>query len=208
MGILPTRYSCSPTAHKMDTSTGGPSQQPGPPPAALVLARSGGMPLRAVCSHTYTQKHTRQEPRRTASPGGTRTAEAHSRAWWCAVFVEARHHAASVAQGDSPARARTEVGVVLALRVLTAWRRQVVAALSRRKGSMADRSWQAALCTRTALTSLRGSLQQTPCESQRSACGGMRSITRRLSSRRCFTRASSSTERCCAGCSGLSSTRC
>ena len=30
---------------------------------------------------------------------------------------------------------------------------------------MADRSWQAALCTRTALTSLRGSLQQTPCES-------------------------------------------
>ena len=71
--------------------------------------------LTAVCSHTYTQKHTRQEPRRTASPGGTRTAEARSRAWWCAVFVEARHHAASVAQGDSPARARTEVGVVLAL---------------------------------------------------------------------------------------------
>ena len=28
----------------MDTSTGGPSQQPGPTPAALVLARSGGMP--------------------------------------------------------------------------------------------------------------------------------------------------------------------
>ena len=37
LGILPTRYSCSPTAHKMDTSPGGPSQQPGPTPAALVL---------------------------------------------------------------------------------------------------------------------------------------------------------------------------
>ena len=49
--------------------------------------------------------------------------------------------------------------------MLTAWRRQVVAAWSRRKGSMADRSWQAALCTRTALTSLRRSLHETPCES-------------------------------------------
>ena len=59
LGILPTRYSCSPTAHKMDTSTGGPSQQPGPTPAALVLARSGGMPrvgaLRLAASSAPTR---------------------------------------------------------------------------------------------------------------------------------------------------------
>ena len=58
LGILPTRYSCSPTAHKMDTSTGGPSQ-PGPTPAALVLARSGGMPrvgaLRLAASSAPTR---------------------------------------------------------------------------------------------------------------------------------------------------------
>ena len=59
LGILPTRYSCSPTAHKMDTSTGGHSQQPGPNPAALVLARSGGMPrvgaLRLAASSVPTR---------------------------------------------------------------------------------------------------------------------------------------------------------
>jgi len=59
LGILPTRYSCSPTAHKMDTSPGGPSQQPGPTPAALVLARSGGMPrvgaLRLAASSAPTR---------------------------------------------------------------------------------------------------------------------------------------------------------
>ena len=35
---------CALHINKMDTSPGGPSQQPGPTPAALVLARSGGMP--------------------------------------------------------------------------------------------------------------------------------------------------------------------
>ena len=43
----------------MDTSTGGPSQQPGPTPAALVLARSGGMPrvgaLRLAASSAPTR---------------------------------------------------------------------------------------------------------------------------------------------------------
>ena len=45
--------------NKMDTSTGGPSQQPGPTPAALVLARSGGMPrvgaLRLAASSAPTR---------------------------------------------------------------------------------------------------------------------------------------------------------
>ena len=59
MGILPTRYSCSPTARKMDTATGGHSQQAGPNPAALVVARSGGMPrvgaLRLAASSAPTR---------------------------------------------------------------------------------------------------------------------------------------------------------
>ena len=46
-------------AHKMDTSTGGHSQQAGPNPAALVLARSGGMPrvgaLRLAASSAPTR---------------------------------------------------------------------------------------------------------------------------------------------------------
>ena len=49
----------SPTVNTMDTSTGGHSQQAGPNPAALVLARSGGMPrvgalrLAASCAPTW-----------------------------------------------------------------------------------------------------------------------------------------------------------
>ena len=64
MGILPTRYSCSPTAHKMDTSTGGPSQQPGPTPAALVLARSGGMPRVGAVRLAASSAPTRPVPQR------------------------------------------------------------------------------------------------------------------------------------------------
>ena len=64
MGILPTRYSCSPTAHKMDTSTGGPSQQPGPTPAALVLARSGGMPRVGALRLAASSAPTRPVPQR------------------------------------------------------------------------------------------------------------------------------------------------
>ena len=62
--ILPTRYSCSPTAHKMDTSTGGPSQQPGPTPAALVLARSGGMPRVGALRLAASSAPTRIVPQR------------------------------------------------------------------------------------------------------------------------------------------------
>ena len=64
LGILPTRYSCSPTAHKMDTSTGGPSQQPGPTPAALVLARSGGMPRVGALRLAASSAPTRPVPQR------------------------------------------------------------------------------------------------------------------------------------------------
>ena len=64
MGILPTRYSVSPTAHKMDTSTGGPSQQPGPTPAALVLARSGGMPRVGALRLAASSAPTRPVPQR------------------------------------------------------------------------------------------------------------------------------------------------
>ena len=49
----------SPTVNTMDTSTGGHSQQAGPNPAALVLARSGGMPrvgaLRLAASSAPTR---------------------------------------------------------------------------------------------------------------------------------------------------------
>ena len=89
MGILPTRYSCSPTAHKMDTSTGGPSQQPGQTPAALVLARSGGMPrvgaLRLAASSAPTRPvpqlaiAARQEEEQSRLAIGPGPVHAHAR---------------------------------------------------------------------------------------------------------------------------------
>ena len=48
----------------MDTSTGGPSQQPGPTPAALVLARSGGMPRVGALRLAASSAPTRPVPQR------------------------------------------------------------------------------------------------------------------------------------------------
>ena len=86
LGILPTRYSCSPTAHKMDTSTGGHSQQAGPNPAALVLARSGGMPRVGALRLAASSAPTRLVPqacdccqtRGGAGPFGDRTRQSYS----------------------------------------------------------------------------------------------------------------------------------
>ena len=50
--------------NKMDTSTGGPSQQPGPTPAALVLARSGGMPRVGALRLAASSAPTRPVPQR------------------------------------------------------------------------------------------------------------------------------------------------
>ena len=50
--------------NKMDTSTGGPSQQPGPTPAALVLARSGGMPRVGALRLAASSAPTRIVPQR------------------------------------------------------------------------------------------------------------------------------------------------
>ena len=50
--------------NKMDTSTGGPSQQLGPTPAALVLARSGGMPRVGALRLAASSAPTRPVPQR------------------------------------------------------------------------------------------------------------------------------------------------